>query len=112
MKNLRTKQEKERIENWEMKTRNEKIVWLREEEILCREQENINNTKLVTSIISDLLSTIQENKQTSNEQKNTEEGGEETGERWAGGEWGSLKERDPGGGYVPTSFLLTHTIPP
>ena len=31
---------------------------------------------------------------------------------WAGGERGSLKERDPGGGYVPTSFLLTHANPP
>ena len=30
---------------------------------------------------------------------------------WAGGEKGSLKERDPRGGYVPTSFLLTHTNP-
>ena len=32
-----------------------------------------------------------------------------SGDRRAGGERGSLKERDPGGGgYVPTSFLLTH----
>ena len=31
---------------------------------------------------------------------------------WAGGERGSQKERDSGGGYVPTSFLLTHKIPP
>ena len=30
---------------------------------------------------------------------------------WAGGERGSLKERDPGGGYVPTSFLLSHKNP-
>ena len=33
-------------------------------------------------------------------------------DKWAGGERGSQKERDPGGGYVPTSFLLTHKIPP
>ena len=33
-------------------------------------------------------------------------------DEWAGGERGSQRERDSGGGYVPTSFLLTHTIPP
>ena len=37
---------------------------------------------------------------------------EETSNTWAGGEGGSQKEGDPGGGYVPpTPFLLTHKDP-
>ena len=39
----------------------------KEEERLCKEQENINNTWLVKSVISDLLYTLQENKQTNND---------------------------------------------
>ena len=57
-KKLRTAEEQTRIQNWENKTRKQKINSLKETQEQQREQELIENTEMVTSIINDMLSKI------------------------------------------------------
>ena len=130
------KTERKNIEEWEKAKRMEKIQILQRKWRKKDKEDDAKEEKLVKESLCDgekwkvwrpkkkikcekeALTTSQASPENPNQVKPNDHlpisspQVEETSKTWAGGEGGSQKEGDPGGGYVPhTPFLLTHKAP-